>query len=338
VINLKPERRSVMKLRHLILIATVFVFSLSVISPAMAAKGFPKKPITIICPWSAGGGTDRTARFVAGKLHEILGVPVNVVNKTGGGGAIGFTAGANAKPDGYTITNLTFEIGTLKWLGYSDIGPEAFKPLMQFNEDASAVIVGKDSKYNTVKELLDDIKAEPAGTFQFSGCAIGTVWDLARIGMMHSYGIDFNKVKFIPTKGAAPAITELLGGHVDVITCSYPEAAPQIDAGSLKALAIMADERNPQFSTVPTLKEQGIDWSYGTWRGFAVPKKTPDDVANVLIKALKQVFSSDDFVSFMNKNGFGIKIRDSKEFGEFMEAQHKGLEGIITLAGYGKKK
>jgi tripartite-type tricarboxylate transporter receptor subunit TctC len=327
-----------MKARHLILIATVVVFCLSVISPAMAAKGFPKKPITIICPWSAGGGTDRTARFLAGKLHDILGVPVNVVNKTGGGGAIGFTAGANAKPDGYTITNLTFEIGTLRWLGYSDIGPEAFKPLMQFNEDASAVIVGKDSKYATVKELLDDIKAKPAGAFQFSGCGIGTVWDLARIGMMHNYGIDFNKVKFIPTKGAAPAVTELLGGHVDVITCSYPEASPQIDAGNLKALAVMAEARNPQFNMVPTLKEQGIDWAYGTWRGFAVPAKTPDDVANVLIKAFKQVLSSDDFVAFMNKNGFGIKIRDSKEFGEFMAAQHKGLEGIITLAGYGKKK
>ena len=327
-----------MKLRHLILIATVVVFSLSAISPVMAAKKFPKKPITIICPWSAGGGTDRTARFIASTLHDILGVPVNVVNKTGGGGAIGFSAGATAKPDGYMITNLTFEIGTLKWLGYSDIGPEAFKPLMQFNEDASAVIVGKDSKYRTVKELLEDIKAKPAGTFQFSGCAIGTVWDLARIGMLHNYGADFNKVKFIPTKGAAPAVTELLGGHVDVITCSYPEASPQIEAGNLKALALMAEKRNPQFSDVPTLKEQGVDWAYGTWRGFAVPKKTPDEVANVLIKAFKQIFSSDDFVQFMNKNGFGIKMRDSKEFGEFMMAQHKGLAGIIKLAGYGKQK
>lgn len=327
-----------MKLRHLIVLATVVMFAMVCVSPAMAAKKFPRKPITIICPWAAGGGTDRTARFIADKLHGILGVPVNVVNKTGGGGAIGFTAGANAKPDGYTITNLTFEIGTLRWLGYSEIGPDAFKPLMQFNEDASAVIVGRDSEYETVKHLLDDVKAKPAGTFQFSGCAIGTVWDLARIGMMRNYGIDHNKVKFIPTKGAAPAVTELLGGHVDVITCSYPEASPQIDAGNLKALAVMAEERNPQFSDVPTLKEQGIDWAYGTWRGFAVPKDTPDEVADVLIKAFKEVFASDDFVDFMNKNGFGIRMRDSEEFGEFMREQHRGLEEIIKLAGYGKKK
>ncbi len=260
-----------------------------------------------------------------------------MVNKTGGGGAVGFTAGAKAKPDGYTITNLTFEVGTLKWMGYSETTPADFKPLMQFNEDASAVIVGKKSQYGSVKALLDEIKSKPAGSFQFSGCGIGTVWDLARIGMMKSYGVDPNKVKFIPTKGAAPAVTELLGGHVDVITCSYPEASPQIDAGNLKALAVMSEERNPQFKDVPTLKEQGVDWAYGTWRGFAVPKGTPDEAAAVLVGAMKKVFASAEFKDFMNKSGFGVKIRDSKEFGEFMAAQHKDLEGIIKSAGYGKK-
>jgi tripartite-type tricarboxylate transporter receptor subunit TctC len=327
-----------MKLRHLIIIAVAVVFALSLANSTEAARQFPSKPITIVCPWAAGGGTDRTARFIADQLHTILGVPVNVVNKTGGGGAIGFSYGARAKADGYTITNLTFEIGTLKWMGYSDINPEDFKALMQFNEDAAAVIVGADSEYDNVKALLDDVKAKPAGTFQFSGCAIGTVWDLSRIGMLRDYGIDPDKVKFIPTKGAAPAVTELLGGHLDVITCSYPEAAPQIEAGKLKALAVMAEKRNPQFPDVPTLKEQGIDWAYGTWRGFAVPKGTPDDRANVLIDAMKQVFSSDEFVRFMNNNGFGIKMRDSEEFKEFMVQQHKGLEKIISAAGYGKKK
>jgi tripartite-type tricarboxylate transporter receptor subunit TctC len=326
-----------MKRCSLVLITGVIAFSLACANITMAQAKFPTKPIRIICPWAAGGGTDRTARFIADKLHGILKVPVNVVNEAGGGGAIGFSSGARAEPDGYTITNLTFEIGTIKWMGYSDLTPEAFKPLMQFNEDASAVIVGKNSKYNTVKELLEDVKVSPAGKFQFSGCAIGTVWDLARIGMLRNYGIDHNKVKFIPTKGAAPAVVELLGGHVDVITCSYPEAAPQIEAGQLKALAVMAEERNPQYSQVPTLKEQGIDWAYGTWRGFAVPKGTPDSAANILIKALNEVFSSKDYVDFMNKNGFGIKMRSSNEFGKYMMEQYKGLEEIIRAAGYGKK-
>ena len=167
-----------MKKVNWIFILLSIIFAVSSLTPALAENKFPTKPITIICPWSAGGGTDRTARFIADKLHGLLEVPVNVVNRTGGGGAIGFSSGAHARPDGYTLTNLTFEIGTLRWLGYSDLGPEAFRPLMQFNEDASAVIVSRDSKYAVVKDLLDEIKAEPAGTFKFSGCGIGTVWDL----------------------------------------------------------------------------------------------------------------------------------------------------------------
>ena len=303
----------------------------------MAAAKFPTRPITVICPWSPGGGTDRTARFVADMLSTSLGVPVNVVNRTGGAGAVGFSAGANARPDGYTITNLTFDIGGLKWMGYAPVTPAEFKPLAQFNVDASAVVVSGDSAYETVKELLEDIKGKPAGSFQFSGSGIGTVWDLARIGMINHYGIDPNKVKYIPTKGAAPSVTELMGGHVDVITCSYPEVSPQVEAGNLKALAIMAPARNPQFDQVPTLKEQGIDWSYGTWRGFAVPRRTPDEVAQVLIQAFEEIFASPEFKDFMDRNGFGIKIRLGDEFGDFMMKQHQELAEIVKLAGYGKQ-
>ncbi|MDY7027165.1 MAG: tripartite tricarboxylate transporter substrate-binding protein, partial [Spirochaetota bacterium] len=171
---------------------------------------------------------------------------------------------------------------------------------------------------------------------KFSGSGIGTVWDLARIAMLNEYGIDPESVKYIPSKGAAPAITELLGGHVDVLTCSYPEVAPQVEAGKLKTLAVMADTRNPQFDEIPTLKEQGIDWSYGTWRGFAVPLETPEARVKILQDAIMQVLESDEYKDFMAKNGFGIKIRVGDEFGDFMMEQFEGLAEIFELAGYGK--
>ncbi len=191
--------------------------------------------------------------------------------------------------------------------------------------------------YKNVKDLLDDIRAKPAGTFTFSGSGIGTVWDLARIGMLDKVGIDPKRVKYVPTNGAAPAITEMLGGHVDVITCSYPEAAPQVKAGKIKALGIMADARNPQFPDVPTLKEQGIDWSYGTWRGFAVPLKTPQDRVDYLRTAILKVVQSQPYKDFMNKNGFGIQIRVGDDFMNYMLDQYDGLKGIFQLAGYGKQ-
>lgn len=297
---------------------------------------YPTKPIQIICPWSAGGGTDRTARYIAEALSKELGQPVNVVNKTGGNGSVGHQYGADAKADGYTITNITFDICALNHLGYSKLTPASFKPLMQFNEDSAAVTVSVDSKYNTLTDLFDDIASMPAGTFTFSGSAIGSAWDLSRLALFKAAGIDPNKVTYVPSKGAAPAITELLGNHVDVITCSYPEVAPQVEGGSLKTLAVLADERNPQFDNIPTAKESGIDCSYGTWRGFGVPLDTPDYVVEILIDALTKIVNSQEYIDFMNSNGFGIKIRTGEEYGKFMMSQYEGLESMIKSAGYNK--
>lgn len=320
--------------RILLLLLLMVVAVAMTFATGQAETTFPRKPITIICPWSAGGGTDRTARFVAEQLSEVLGQPVNVVNETGGAGAVGHSAAANAAPDGYSIGNLTFEVNTLSYLGYSDVTPNDFIPLIQFNEDPAAVTVSADSPYNSVKELLDAVKASPSGQFRFSGSGIGTVWDLSRISMLDMYGIDPTTVMYIPSQGAAPAITEILGGHVDVLTCSYPEVAPQVEGGALRTLAIMADERNPNFSDIPTLKEEGIDFSYGTWRGFAVPLGTPDDVVEILRDALVEVVESQAFLDFMQTSGFGIQVRVGDDFGDFMQEQFVALEEIFQLAGY----
>jgi tripartite-type tricarboxylate transporter receptor subunit TctC len=261
---------------------------------------------------------------------------VNVINKTGGGGAVGMQAGANAVPDGYTITNLTFEINTISYLGYSKLTPKDFIPLVQFNQDAAAVTVNAASPYKNINQLLDAIRSQPPGTFSFSGSGIGSVWDLARIGLLNKAGIDPKRVKYLPSKGSAPAITQMLGRHVDVITASYPEVAPQVKAGKLRTLGIMAENRDPQFPNVPTLKEQGIDWSYGTWRGFAVPLKTPKARVEYLQNAILKVVRSQAFKDFMNKNGFGIKIRVGNEFMTYMLQQYAGLKNIFKLAGYGR--
>jgi tripartite-type tricarboxylate transporter receptor subunit TctC len=124
-----------------VIIAIVLCFFLLVNAWWSKKKDYPSKPITIICPWSAGGGTDRTARFLSELLSKELGQPVNVVNKTGGDGAVGHSFGANAKPDGYAICNVTFELGSLKYLGYSDISPASFTPVSQFNDNAASVVL-----------------------------------------------------------------------------------------------------------------------------------------------------------------------------------------------------
>jgi len=305
-----------------VLFATISVFA-----------AYPDKSVTIVCPWGAGGGTDRVARFLAAELEKEYGKPFTVVNKTGGGGAVGHGAGAYAKPDGYTLTLVTLEIANMHWMGLTKLTYEDFDYVIQVNQDPSCVIVKADAPWHSITELLVDI-AMHSGKYMFSGSSAGSIWDLSRIGLFDKVGVPMDYVKWIPTKGAAPSIVELLGGHVDVITCSAPEAAAQLDSGQLRALAIMADERNPKYPDVPTLKELGIDWSSGTWRGIAVPKGTPKEVINSLYGKLSKITNSEKYKDFMSKNGFGIKIRNSKEFSNFVEEQNTTWKKILKIGGY----
>lgn len=320
------------------LVAFALVLMVLATGTAFAQKKYPSKPITIVCPWSSGGGTDRTARFMAEALSKELKVPVNVVNKTGGSGAVGHVAGALAAPDGYTILNATFEIVILKYLGYADITPSSVIPLFQFNEDAAAVSVKADSPYKDVPSMIAAIKSKPEGTFLTSGSTIASAWDLPRVRMLMAAGIKPSTVKFIPTQGGAtPAITELLGGHVDAVFCSYPEIAPQVAAGAVRTIGLFAEKRDPMFPEIPTMKEQGINVVGGTWRGFAVPNGTPAAVVKTLESAFKKITDSQEFKDFMAKNQFGIRIRDSKEFTKFMNEEFAGLEKVMDEAGYLKK-
>ena len=319
-------------MKKLIVIGVILVILLSTISVFAA---YPTKSVTIVCPWGAGGGTDRVARFLAVELENEYGKPFVVVNKTGGGGAVGHGAGAYAKPDGYTLTLVTLEIATMHWMGLTKLTYEDLDYVIQMNQDPSCVIVKADAPWDSITELLVDI-AMHSGKYKFSGSGAGTIWDLSRIGLFDKVGIPTDYVTWIPTKGAAPSIVELLGGHVDVITCSAPEASAQLDSGEFRALAIMADERDSKFPDVPTLKELGIDWSSGTWRGVAVPKGTPKEVISSLHEKLLKIANSEKYKDFMSKNGFGIKIRNSEEFYNFAKEQNTTWEKVLRIGGYVK--
>jgi len=319
-------------MKKLIVICAIFVFLLTAMNVFAA---YPTKSVTIVCPWGAGGGTDRVARFLAVELENEYGQPFVVVNKTGGGGAVGHGAGAYANPDGYTLTLVTLEIATMHWMGLTDLTYENMDYVIQMNQDPSSVIVRADSPWNSVTEMLVDVAMNP-GQYKFSGSGAGTIWDLSRIGLFDKVGIPTDYALWIPTKGAAPSIVELLGGHVDVITCSAPEASAQLDSGEFKALALMADERAARIPDVPTLKEMGINWSSGTWRGIAVPKGTPKEIIDSLYEKLSKIANSDKYKDFMAKNGFGIKIRNSEEFYNFAKEQNSTWEKVLRLGGYVK--
>jgi len=191
---------------------------------ATAEAAYPERPITIVVPWGAGGGTDATARILGSLMEQELGVPVTVVNRTGGSGVVGHSAIANAEPDGYTLGIVTVEIGMMHWAGLTDLTYEDYTPLALYNEDPAGVQVRADAPWDTIEELLDHVRDNPAGTLTGSGTGQGGIWHLALAGMLQNAGMESDRVPWVPSEGAAPGLQDLVAGGVDVVTCSVPEA------------------------------------------------------------------------------------------------------------------
>jgi tripartite-type tricarboxylate transporter receptor subunit TctC len=320
--------------------SVVAILSLAVVTGLLAPEAgaqakYPSRPIQLICPWAAGGGTDRIARMVATLLEKELGQPVTVVNRTGGSGAVGHTAGGTAPPDGYTITIVTVELTMMHWMGLTPVTYREFTPVALLNIDPAGVQVAASSEWKTLKQLLDWVKANP-GKAKASGTGKGGSWDIARAGMLKAAGIPIDAMPWVPSTGAATGLQELVAGGVQVVTASLVEGRPLIDAGKVRPLAHMADKRDPAFRDVPTLKELGINWTMGAWRGIAAPKGTPPEIVAVLEKALDKVVKGKDFTDFMNAAPFGVLWKPSAEFGRFMAEQDESMGALMKEAGVTK--
>lgn len=302
------------------------------------AADYPTRPVTVICPWGAGGGTDATARIVAALLEKDLGQPFNVVNRTGGSGVVGHSAIATAPPDGYTLGMITVEIAMMHHQGLTELSPKDYTPLALMNEDPPGIQVAADSPYKTVGELAEAVKSKPAGTFKASGTGQGGIWHLALVGWLMAMGLKPDHVPWVPSNGAAPAMQDLAAGGVDIVTCSVPEAKAMIDAGKARSLAVMASQRNPAFPDVPTLKEAaGIDYSTGAWRGIAGPKGLPADISAKITASLKKAYDSKEFKDFMSSRGFGMVWGDADTFAKFMAESDAKMEAAMKAAGLAKK-
>lgn len=294
---------------------------------------YPNRPITFICPWSAGGGTDRVTRQIASQLERELGVPVNVINATGGGGVTGHTRGALARPNGYNMTMITAEINMLHWRGLTNITYEDYRPLMKVNRDNAALFVRTDAPWESLKELEEAIRENP-GELQASGTAFGGVWHVSLAGWLLDAGLPADAITWISINGSAPSLQELMAGGVDMVSCSFPEAKSLYDAGEIRSLGVMAGERLADQPQIPTFKEQGYDWSNETWRGVAVPDGIPDDRYTVLLDAVKKVVQSDEYHNFLETSGFGGGAEPPQEFIQSLKTENQKYGKIFNSEAF----
>lgn len=293
------------------------------------AVDYPTDDIDLIVPYAAGGGTDLIARAVAEGLENELGVSVNVVNVEGGAGVVGKEQLANAEPDGYTIGSATVHMNTYHRTGLGDVTIDDITPIGQVSTVPAGITVADDAPWESVTELLEDAEENP-GELVGSGTGIGGIWDIARAGVLNAAGLPSDAIRWVPSEGAAPTLQELIAGGVDVSFASLPENATMLEEGRVRALASTGEERQPGFEDVPTLIEEGIDFSIGAYRGYAAPDGTPEEIIAILDEALAAVVESDEFVQFMEDTNNPIVYRNAEEYAQFMEEQDEVMAEIIA--------
>lgn len=326
-------------MRHLLsLLITLVVFA------GCREEGeFPARPITLICPWGAGGGTDLISRQLAFHLEQELGVPVNVINATGGKGVTGHSRGLRASPDGYTITVVTLELNMLPWsMAGVDFTHSNFIPLASVNEDAAALFVRRQAPWRTLAELEQDIAAQP-GEFTASGTSRGAAWHVAVVGWLEAHpGLSPGDVRWISSLGAGPSLQELKNGGVHMVCCSLPEARTLLDAGEIRCLGVMSEHVPPAFeaSGIRTFREQGTDWALTGWRGLAVRRGTPPQVVDALrtavLKIVQQPPAGDGstFGEFMAHERFDFTVRSGDKLIAFLEANDQKFQALLASPAF----
>jgi len=297
---------------------------------------YPDRPVKIIVPFSAGGGSDLTSRAMAGVAEQYLGQSLVVVDKPGGSGTVGTSYVAHAKPDGYTL--LLAAIGPITMqphYGGTDYKMDDMEPIAQAATVPIVLAVNADAPYDTLQDFIDYAKEHP-GEIKYGNSAAGGAPHLAMEMFADMADID---IKAMPFKGGAPAVTAAVGGHIPAVVAHPSELLPQIQAGKLKALAVAEPERIEMMPDVPTFKEQGIDLQIGVWKGVAAPKGLPEDVKAKLTDAFEKIIKDKSFVKMMSKMGETVNYLNAEDFQAKWDKYNTDMEAVIKKLGmYGKNK
>jgi tripartite-type tricarboxylate transporter receptor subunit TctC len=314
-----------------LLFALAIVGALAMGAPA-GAQTFPERNITIVVGAAPGGSTDVSARFLGEPLSKALGKPVVVDNKPGASGNIGATQVARAKPDGHTLL--------MQYSGYHVGNPHLFEKLNWNLKDFAPVAlvtfsphvfaVHPNVKANNLKELAELAKANP-GTLKYGSSGNGSIQQLATEMFAQMTG---TKLVHLPYKGAAPAVTDLLGGRLDIVNTTPPPLVPHIKAGKLKALAYTGDKRHPQFPDIPTSAESGLPgYEVASWFGILAPAKTPPAVIEKLSSEIKKIVESDEFKKKIEDQGGIAAYKNPAEFQALIDKEYDYWGQVIKTAG-----
>ena len=299
-------------------VATGLLLLNTIVPRATQAGAFAdkSKAITIIVAYPAGGGTDITGRLVAPMLEKELGVPVQVVNKPGAGGQVGFTELSRSKPDGYTIGYLTLPTIITTYLDpdrKAIFGPKSFGFLAMQDNDPGILAVKASSPYKTLKDLVADAKANP-GKIRTTTAGILSDDHIAALMTQQMAKVKLSVVHF---DGSAPGRTAVLGGHVEAFYGNASEIIAQVKGGEFRVISVFDKQRSKFYPEVMTAQEEGFPIFSNVYRGFGTPAGTPKEGQDVLSKALGKIISSEEFNQKMASLGYEPFYLDPEKYASF---------------------
>jgi tripartite-type tricarboxylate transporter receptor subunit TctC len=308
------------------------ILATSFFAGAAAAQSFPERNITLVNPYAAGGPADLLARTVADGMSEALGKPVVVENRPGAGTAIGARAVATANPDGYTLfiggaPTHVITPALMKDANYDGI--KDFTPVATVATVPNVLVVPPDRTYKSVKELVAAAK-QANGKMTFASIGTGSIPQL--LGVLFQLRADLKLVE-VPYKGAAPALTDLIGGRIDMAFLNAPAIVSQAKSGQLRALAVANTTRTKALPDTPTMAEAGYPTvAMSTWYGISAPAKTPREVVNKLHAAVAKTLDTAKYREKIEAQGAEIFVKKPDDYAAFLQTDAKLMLELIKAA------
>jgi tripartite-type tricarboxylate transporter receptor subunit TctC len=300
---------------------------------AAVAQQFPAgKPVEMTVMFGAGSAADVTARELAKGMEKALGVPVPVVNRTGGGGAIGYNHVQQQKPDGYSIIWNSNSISTTYHSGITAFDYKAFDAVARVSVETPAIAVRADAPWKSLKELIDFAKANP-GKVRIGNSGTGSHTHFVASAL---FGANEAKITNVPfTEGQA--VVNLLGSRIEGIVQLPAAIVPHVKSGDLRVLAVLGDKRDPVFPDIPTAKETGYPVALDMWRGIAVPTGTPKPIVAKLQDAIRQSVESQSFKDAGKTIGFVPAYMPAQDFAKLIANDDVKLAQLMDELGLKKK-
>ena len=296
------------------------------------AQTYPDKPIRIIVPYTPGGFNDTLARTVGQKLQEAWGQPVIVDNRPGGGTLIGTEMAAKAAPDGYTLYMVPFAFAVnpslYKKLPYDSL--KDFAPITLAASTPNLLVVNPALPVNSVKELIALAKSKP-GKLNYASTGNGSSNHLSMEKFKMMAGVD---ITHIPYKGSGPAVTDLMGGQVDLMFDNIPNVLPHVKTGKLKMIAVTSPKRSPHVPDVPTVSESGVPgYEVSVWFGIAAPGGTPKPIITKLNAEIVKILNMPDVKQKFAAQGVDVIGSTPEQFAAYIKEQMEEWGKVVKAAG-----